>query len=318
MKKSIVILSLLSGVLSTFLPWLYYPKVDEAIYGTIGDGVVTGFMFFLALVLMLRFFYKGRVSKISKISTISLLGLNLLIYISKINQFRESKENFDVDNPMLASVMSGYELGSGVYLLGLSSAISIFACLYYFFTNNSTAPTSNVSIRKWLIPASIVAFVVLVIFSFPSLLKQENSISIDNLEDTVKSKIEQMGEAFMKEDFDAFIAFNHPSMIEAFGGKRMMTEMLLSNADAFRENKTKVLSIKFGEILDIQKTQSDLQAIVTQEIVFMTPQGQIKENQKLLAIQEFDSGEWHFVSIQNKSKEEIKTIFPQFNSKLNL
>ena len=318
MKKSVVILSLLLGISSTFLPWLYFPKVNDSLYGSVGDGVVTGFIFFIVLLLMFRSIYKGNASRISKISTISLLTLNLLIYINKIIKFRLSKENYDIENPMLASAVSGYELGIGVYLLGLSSVISIFACLNYFYSSKSSSTNSTESKSKWLVAFAIVSLFTLILFSFPGLINQEKHASDVDIESTIRMKIEQMGEAFIKEDFDTFIAFNHPSMVQAFGGKRMMTEMLHSNASAFRENNTKVLSIKYGEILDIQKTQSDLQAIVTQEIVFNTTQGQIKENQKLLAIQEFASGEWHFVSIQNKSKEEIKTIFPQFNSKLKL
>ena len=107
-------------------------------------------------------------------------------------------------------------------------------------------------------------------------------------------------------------------MVEAFGGKNMMIRLLQANADAFKENNTKVLSITFGEILDIQKSNQDIQILVTQEILFDTKERQIKENQKLIAIQEFDSDDWYFVSINKKSKAEIKEMFPNLNNKLKL
>ena len=48
----LVIFSIL-GIAAAFLPWLYFPKTDDTLYGYRVDGIVTGFLFFLILVTVL-------------------------------------------------------------------------------------------------------------------------------------------------------------------------------------------------------------------------------------------------------------------------
>ncbi|MBK9744740.1 MAG: hypothetical protein IPO94_18170 [Saprospiraceae bacterium] len=70
--KHLMIIFAVLGITATFMPWLHYPKGDAVFYGYIGDGLVTGLVFFIWLVYLLFTIKQNTAAKIPNI----LIGLS--------------------------------------------------------------------------------------------------------------------------------------------------------------------------------------------------------------------------------------------------
>lgn len=321
--RVLIALFSLFGISATFMPWLHYPQAGGAvIYGYAGDGIVTGFLFLLILIYAIFTFKKDKIKKIPAVLMMALALLLAAISFSKINSVRIQQENFNVNDPRIARVTAGFHEGIGVYMVGIAGIAIVVVILILLLSQSKPVDTDslkNQALRKrrnvlWagaLVVAGIIAITTLF------LIRSDTGISGQQaIESSIGNAMQEMGKTLANEDYEGFVAFNHPVLVQAYGGKQKAIELFQTTLTQQKRDGVYFQDITFDKILDIKRRGREIQAVVLQNIRTME-YGETKVNQqKTLAVSENGGKSWYFLSIQDQSKDEIKKIFPDLNNDL--
>ncbi len=291
------------------MPWIYIPKGDVSIYGYIGDGLITSFLFLIALVILLFQKSKSSFSKKVGLSLLSIYTLLFLIAFYKIYNFNFNKNNYSEINFLVSTVMAGTKQGIGIYVLFFSSLISIMITAFGF-SSKIQALKGNLSFKKMTITLISLVFILWIYCQF------FYQPSLDKTETALKRDFQEMYLAFQMNDFDKFITYIHPLIMEPVG-----TDNYKNVIKAAREYLTSQnISIKAAEIDTVLFTHNflnNIQSIVKGNVVFTTPRGDSTVLQRTICISEDNGKKWYYFNTTDKSFEEIKKNFPYLHEDLS-
>lgn len=304
-KKVNLIVSVLSmlGILTIFLPWIEYPKLEKVLYGYHGDGFFLSFLFFI--IFCISFYLhltsiKGRGKSFNRLIFILSISI-LLVSLRKIFQFNREVSEYLSDNPIMSYAASGAKLGSGLYIICLIGiAIMILSLFSKLFSK-----TRN------LIIIFLVGILLTAAFYFGSkLLKPELAESevIENL----TSDFNKMGQSLIDKRPEGFVEYVHPIIYTSMGGKRKMTDMM---RDVYASS-----TITKAEITKIEKKKregDDIQCLIYQTVMMLNSSGQeIPVTNKTFAFS-YDGGRtWTFAGTEDKTFEEMQIILPEIFDEL--
>ncbi|HMR88441.1 MAG TPA: hypothetical protein PKD51_09810 [Saprospiraceae bacterium] len=320
--RHILILLCAVGISSTFMPWLHYPKPDAVVYGYVSDGIITGFIFVLMLIVSLYNIKKPAFNYIgSGIMALVSLWMGFEAY-TKINEIEAEKLNFSTDNPVIALSTAGFEQGIGIYVMGMASmaifVTIIIALLFQAFSpklvQNEEAKTS-LGRKELFVLISTLGIVALISYFF-IFGKIENKPDEAALKTSISNSVAEMGKAIQTENYDAFVNYNHPIMIQSYGGKERTKDLLSATLQELKKSGYRVKSAALSEVHDIQFKQNNIQAIISQKLTLDSMDLDKVQMQKMIAISENNGVSWSFINIDSKSKEEIKSVFPLINPNL--
>jgi hypothetical protein len=301
------------------MPWVTYPKVESSLYGYVGDGYVTAFLFSLAGISFVLSYFIKRISLFSTVFSLIVSILLCLIFYSKHSDFLVQKAEYIPENALIAAATAGYKLDYGFYLFG-ASAIALLFISIVMLAQLKIFKSDHVKNKRLNVGASIISILVFVaafIFSGNYLRLAPDLSDKERYYEVLSIELEQMGKALINEDFVAFSRYNHPVMVESLGGKERLIDLLRANARQFRETNTAIKSVKLKEILDIRSGRNSIQILLTQEVVFQKDDELVEDIQKTIAISEDNGNKWYFINIEGKSKEEVSTFFPALNPDLD-
>jgi len=310
------------GISSTFMPWLHYPKPDAVVYGYVSDGIVTGFIFVLMLIVSVYNVKKPAFNYIgSGFMALVSLWMGFEAY-TKINEIEAEKLNFSTDNPVIALSTAGFEQGIGIYVMGMASmaifVTIIIALLFQAFSpkliQNEEAKTS-LGRKELFVLISTLGIVALIsyFFIFGEIESKPDEAA---LKTSISNSVAEMGKAIQTENYDAFVNYNHPIMIQSYGGKERTKDLLSATLQELKKSGYRVKSAALSEVHDIQFKQNNIQAIISQKLTLDSMNLDKVQMQKMIAISENNGASWSFINIDGKSKEEIKSVFPLINPNL--
>jgi len=291
------------------MPWIYIPKGDVSIYGYIGDGLITAFLFLIAIVILLFQKSKSSFSKKVGLSLLSIYTLLFLIAFLKIYNFNFNKNNYGEINFLVSTVMAGTKQGIGIYVLFLSSLVS-FIITAFGFSSKIQALSGNLSFKKMAITLVSLGFILWIYFQF------FNQPSLDKTETALKKDFQEMYLAFQTNDFDKFITYIHPLIMEPVGTDNYKT--VIKVAREYLSSQS--ISIKAAEIDTVLFTHNSLnniQSIVKGKVVFTTPRGDSTVIQRTLCISENRGKKWYYFNTTDKSFKEVRDNFPYLHEDLS-
>lgn len=312
----LVIFSIL-GIAAAFLPWLYFPKTDDTLYGYRVDGIVTGFLFFLILVTVLFTMKKYKLPTYL-IAIIGLLGclLSFMCYYKMIDMAFQQK-NFSSDNILLATAMAGVKLGSGVYLTGITGVGILLTAVGIFIEQVLYKKTTLATLETGRYYKIVVGFLLIIGISLFAWIGVNNRPVEDSIvKSIIESEVLQMGNALSQADYDKFVAYNHVIMVNSMGGEAKMKELIDDTMNGLKEKGTIIKSIKIKNIADIQQDGESIQALLTQSVIFDTYGNESVDDQKMIAVSEDKGKSFQFINVTNKSKADIIKFFPDLNENL--
>ncbi len=320
--RHILILFCAVGISSTFMPWLHYPKPDAVVYGYVSDGIVTGFIFLLMLIVSVYNIKKSAFNYVgSGFMALVSLWMGFEAY-KKINDIEAEKLNFSTDNPVIALASAGFTQGIGIYVMGMAS-VAIFvtiilALLFQAFSpklvHNEETKTS-LGRKELFILISALGIVALLSYFFIFGKMQSNPDS-ETLRTSISNSVTAMGKAIQTENYDAFVNYNHPIMIQSYGGKERTKDLLNATLQELKKSGYKVKSAALSQVHDVQFKQNNIQAIISQELTLDSMNMDKVQMQKMIAISDNNGASWSFINIDGKSREEIKSVFPLINPNL--
>lgn len=313
-----VILYSILGISAMFLPWVTYPRVESSMYGYFGDGFVTSFLFLLVLIFISLSYFIKRISLFSTVFSLIVSLLLCLIYYSKYSDFLVQKAEYVPENPLLAAATAGYKLDYGFYLFGASAIALFFISLLLLIRSKlfKVNSSDNFRVEFGASLASILIFAAVFVFSSNYLRKAPDLSDQEKYYEILTVEVDQMGKALINEDYVRFSQYNHPVLVESYGGRERLIDLLRANARHFRDNQTTIESIDLKEIIDIQSDRNSIQILLTQEIVFQKAGEIVTEVQKVIAVSEDNGDKWYFINIEGKSQEEVAAFFPALNANL--
>lgn len=127
---------------------------------------------------------------------------------------------------------------------------------------------------------------------------------------------EKMENAFLKDNYDVFVNFSHPKILEMAGGKDKMVEML-SKHDEVKEVKDMLIDTELSLPSKLIIQDSIYQCVVSQKQIMNFDGQKYFTLSSLLAIS-YNKGEnWFFIS-GTKSLAKIQTLFPELSDELEV
>ncbi len=316
--RIILMLASLVGMCSTFMPWLHYPSSGMKLYGYVGDGVLTGFVFFTLFILA---FFLNKYQKFISIYSLIAGALIFCLGFYNLSEIRDQQLNFKSDNIGITMASAGFYEGVGIYFNmfgGLGLFISGLILLMQK-KSNSIKPTENKAFLKYA-PHAFGSLVLLVsLFYFlPQRFNVFNSEVPKDLESIIYNDINSMVKALENNDFKTYNKYVHPVLAQSMGGEKLLKEFFEGTYSTFREDKISIKNIAVEKLLDVKTRSSDKQALFIQKVTFSQNGKEFVESQKTLAINDQKSKNWKYITLGNNKKiSEIKKMFPAINEQLN-
>lgn len=318
--RHILILFCVVGISSTFMPWLHYPKNDVIFYGYLADGILTGFSFTTCLIYLLVTRKKERLNTIV-ITMMGVLGL-ILAYgaYNKIVNINLEKLTFTSNDPLIIAMSSGFHEGIGIYVFGMSGlAIGITVILSLIHDKLIKKVVGYQVASAKVKPYTIWAIVILITGSLTWIAINNFSKStpkVEELRSSISASIDSLAFAYINENYDQFVSYTHPSMLQSIGGVEKTVQLLRSTNESLKEQETSVSKIAFSDIYDIKNDGKTIQALVAQKITYKERGDSREELQKMIAISEDKGKSWKYINIGKNTKAEMTKLFPVINPNL--
>lgn len=318
--RHILVLISLIGISATFMPWLHFPKNGVIFYGYLADGLLTGFFFISCLIYLLATSKNEHINKIV-LAIMAILGLVLAFgAYTKIKDINLEKLTFTSDDPLIISMSAGFHEGIGIYVFGIAGLAMCIAAMLSLI--NDLLDRSGVKIHsKGIMDRPyLVSTLVLLITASLTWVVATNSLDStpkkEELQASISKSVDSMASAFINQNYDHFISYTHPIMLQSIGGVEKTVALLRSTNETLKERDTKVSKIVFSDLYDIENDGQTIQALVSQKVTYESGEGSKDELQKMIAISEDRGKSWKYINIGDNTKVEMTKLFPVINPNL--
>ena len=137
-----------------------------------------------------------------------------------------------------------------------------------------------------------------------------------NMKTIIKIQAMDMAGALVKNDFNAFLKYMHPKVIEIAGG----TQKLKNNMDS-ADAMMKLFAMEFKKIIighpgEIITYKEQLQCVVPQSTNMKSPLGELYVETSLIAICMDKGKRWYFIDTNIYKVDKLKTALPDLSPKL--
>ena len=305
------------GTIATFLPWVYYPKGDTNLYGYVGDGIVTGFVFLIIGIFSIVEIVKQKNITSLKIINALLSLWMMILAISNIMEIEKEKTNFETDNPFIGAAFAGFTQGSGLYVLGLSGlGVLIFSLIGLYIGDKNSEATYDKKLKIYL-PVSILLVLLIAFLVNRQGLSFKSAPNEEQMHDIFQRDVEKMGACLINRDYECFVNYNHPMIVQSYGSKEKMKELVNGAMHTYRDMGGEYKKIKFVDIQQIEHKGQNIQAIINQDVTILKNNEDVVERQRLLGVSVDIGATWYYINLNGMTKEKISDFYPAFNPNLN-
>jgi hypothetical protein len=290
------------------MPWLHFPKANMNAYGYIGDGIITSFLFAVALTVFLVQKNQFNFSKRVKITLVSIFSILTLIFTHKIYKVNFRKDNYEEINFLLSTAMAGMRLGSGVYLAAIVSFVLLIIVLTVSSGENEST-LMKYSLTKILSVVTIMSCIILAILFWPFSSKDQN------VKLRMQNEFKEMQLAFQLNDFDKFTQYIHPLMLKPLGNENYKNA--IRGAKAYLDSKNiSIKSVLVDSILHTEKKFNNIQSIIANRVIYATMNGDSSTAQRTLCVSENGGNSWYYYNLNNQRYNDVQKVYPEINANL--
>jgi hypothetical protein len=141
---------------------------------------------------------------------------------------------------------------------------------------------------------------------------------IDDSTSNLKIQAQKMADAFIKEDYKTFVAYNYKPMVNGAGGAAKMEQAITTMVNGMKAKGMSFLSISFDEPSTIVKSGTELQATIAQHTTIKLTQGKIVTTSTLIAISTDNGLNWTFVDTSNKDINLLRKAMPNLSPSITI
>lgn len=139
-----------------------------------------------------------------------------------------------------------------------------------------------------------------------------------NKQDVLKTQAEKMAKAFINNDFETFVKYSNPRLVQMIGGSNKMIEVLKKSVLDMKSQGMIFESITFIEPTKVISSGSELQSTIQQITKVKTVNGGIVSKSTLVAISTNKGLNWTFIDTNNKDMVTIKKLLPNLSSNISI
>ena len=154
----------------------------------------------------------------------------------------------------------------------------------------------------------LITFLFILLLAFNS--------NAESLATTIRVQGMEMGNALKKNDFNSFIKYMHPGIIEFAGGRERMKAKMDSAYLTMKQFGVSFQRYWIGIPGPIIEHNNQLQAILPQGTIMKTPFGIVTAESSLLVISNDKGKSWWFIDTNVYKTDKLKNILPDLSPKL--
>jgi hypothetical protein len=137
-----------------------------------------------------------------------------------------------------------------------------------------------------------------------------------NLATTIKVQAMKMGSAVINNDFNTFVKFMHPNIVDFAGGEKQMKSKMDSAYQAMKRFKLSFKRYWIGSPGEIVSHNNQLQALLPQSTTIQTSMGEITVETTMIVISNDGGKNWWFIDTNVYKAEKLKNTLPDLSPKL--
>jgi hypothetical protein len=153
---------------------------------------------------------------------------------------------------------------------------------------------------------------IIILSGLNSCIFNHNPQSQRALKQTVYEQGKVMGDAFLKKDYDTFLSFTHPKIIELAGGKDSLKRTFQKGLGGSID----IVSMDVGKPEKVLKLGKTMQCVIKEKVVIIMSSIKMTNTPKLICIS-YDSGvHWYFIEANPGTIDKIKVTFPELDPRI--
>jgi len=133
---------------------------------------------------------------------------------------------------------------------------------------------------------------------------------------SIKSQAEKMGSLLLKNDFEGFIKYTYPKVVEKLGGKKKMIAIMQNGSRQMESEGSKFLNVTIGNPGKILTVGSELQSSLPQTIEMQVSGGKLITKSTLIAISSDKGVNWYFIDTSGKDIHQMRKLLPNLSTQL--
>jgi len=137
-----------------------------------------------------------------------------------------------------------------------------------------------------------------------------------NLPSVIKVQAMEMGNAFIKNDFNNFVKYMHPNIITFAGGKEQMKIKMDSAYSAMKQFGVTFKRYWIGNPSEIITYKNQLQAVLPQSTTLLTPFGELTAETAMIVISNDKGKNWWFIDTNVYRADKLKEVLPGLSPQL--
>lgn len=141
-------------------------------------------------------------------------------------------------------------------------------------------------------------------------------VEAQNLSTTIKVQAMDMGDAFIKNDFNTFVKYMHPNIVAFAGGKVEMKSKMDSAYQMMKQFNVKFKRYWIGSPGEVVKYKNQLQAVLPQVTTMITPLGELTAETSMIVISNDNGKNWWFIDTNVYKADKLKNILPHLSPAL--
>ncbi len=146
-----------------------------------------------------------------------------------------------------------------------------------------------------------------------------SSVTLAQVEkDKIKARAEMCVKALQTGEYNQFIEFTYPKLVELIGGKVKMIALLEKGMKGMKADGFELTAVAVQEPREVVKFGSQRFVIVPYFLTVKAPNGKITSETFLLGVADSLNAIWTFVDGQNLNDAAMKQLFPNVYGKLKL
>src|ERR1700741_2247993 len=137
-----------------------------------------------------------------------------------------------------------------------------------------------------------------------------------NHETVIKTQAMEMAKAMLKKDYDNFIKYADPKLVELGGGKEKMRPFMDTLTSRMKSFGAEIKKITIGHPYKVITYKRELQSSLPQttEVSFLS--GFIIVESTLIAISQDDGKNWYFIDTNFYNEKKLKEALPDLSPDL--
>lgn len=298
---SILFISIL-GVLTIFLPWIEYPRIEQTLKGYHGDGYLFSIVFFFIFCMGLYAHFSQSNAPLKKVNIINtiLASVLLCVVIQKMIKFNKEVNEYLTDNPIMGYAGSGARLDIGLYVIGI-------ICLLIIILSGFSPIFSKL---KNLIILLIVGSVLgQGIYFAKNALKPK--LSQSEVVENLATEFDKMGNSLINKRPDLFANYVHPILYQSIGGKEKLISIMREMYADINISKAEIV-----KILETETKGENIQSLLFQRMTIDKNGQPTTVTNKTFAFS-YDGGiTWSFAGTEDRTFEQMREILPEIFDEL--